>query len=383
MNDILELILIVILVIIVFQLFFGTGRCKNEGMDSEMANLIGGNDNQLNLVGVKATNNNDGSLQIAGDVAPSSSSMNSLSTLGDNDVVNVIGEVEADRNDTSVLNVKAGNKIVKVNKADAKKVAEELVHKKEQEKVAAENLLNKINAADSEESLSNDVSSDESSGRKVRFADPVAVVDVDAPNRPVTHAPVPSSNFHFNNGSCPNGAQEKNLDNYVKTMLMRDMTPSGEVGPWGSESDEDSAVISSDSEGGNPINPPQKMTRAELDGYQNDFFAFFDKVNGTSKDASPDAVDNMNQYMLNPRAYQGETLQDIHNKLTANQSHKTLQDSQYDRINALPVFTDETANGKTPTDEMWRYKNERPENGGRPSSGIRGFTETESEYASY
>jgi len=162
---------------------------------------------------------------------------------------------------------------------------------------------------------------------------------------------------HFNKGGCMIEQTSIDMDRYVKHMLMRELP---HCGSEESDSEESNMV---GEEPNHPVNAEPKSSKSEIEGYHAGQLDFYDKVNGSSKDG-PDMVDKVNEFTMGSGKDCGVKIKDVFDKMTTGNTATCIKQSDYDRINALPMYKTKVANGNTYSDDMWRYKDEKVSNGG-------------------
>lgn len=311
MDNLIEYILIALLVIIIFQLLFGSSKCKSEHM-----NIVDESENQKakQNTAEEVKSNTEVPYEAPSELLSLESSFGSASQNSDNS-----GSTASF--DSSEGDEDSDNEVTVISS--------------EPEEVSQDSQDSSVTPMDSDE-LTQDVTASDIVKTKEGDAKP-----------------------HFNKGGCMIEQTSVDMDRYVKNMLMR------ELPHCGSEESDDSSADSEENQMSGPdheINEKPKASNVDIEGYYADHLNFYDKVNGSSKD-EPDMVDKVNEFTMGSGKC-GVKIQDVYDKMTTGDTAECVKKSNYDRVNALPLYKTKVANGNMYSDDMWRYENEKVSNGG-------------------
>jgi hypothetical protein len=329
MDNLIEYILIALLIIIIFQLLFGSSKCKSEHM-----NIVEkSNDCKNNIEGVQSLQGGHLSEKKTYETPSELLSMESSNQESDESYEESSSHYSSKGNEDSEHSDKMT----------------EVMYEPPEEKTDNSDSMDLASAEElNQDILASDIVETGKSGAKP----------------------------HFNKGGCMIEQTSINMDRYIKNMLMRELP---HCGSEGSLSEESNMV----GEGPNhPINAGPNSSKSEIEGYHVGQLDFYDKVNGSSKNG-PDMVDKINEFTMGSGKDCGVKIKDVFDKMTTGDTARCIKQSDYDRINALPMYKTNVAIGNMYSDDMWRYKDEKVSNGGKFYGDIEPFNDSDSGHMIY
>lgn len=345
MDNLIEYILIALLIIIIFQLLFGSSKCKSEHMNIIDESDNGENNAPLGQVSQGVQLSEEGSYETPSELLSLGSSLGD-GTIGSSDYASVEESSSNDSYDSS-----EGDE-----DSDSMTEVIDPVHEPVNEHVF------ESSEESSDDSNSMDLASAEELSQDILASD-------------IVETGKSGAKPHFNKGGCMIEQTSIDMDRYVKNMLMRELP---HCGSEGSLSEESNMV----GEPNHEVNAGPKASKSEIEGYHAGQLDFYDKVNGSSKD-EPDMVDKINEFTMGSGKDCGVKIKDVFDKMTTGDTATCIKQSDYDRINALPMYKTKVANGNTYSDDMWRYKDEKVSNGGNFYGDIAATDDSDSGHMIY